>query len=99
MPVPSAGGRCSGSAGTRRADKALQALAGCDHRGLGRLVLDSLPALVQDPRTMSATKSTVALSSSCANRVAVIPAEICLFSLLVGCPAARSVPVTVAPWR
>ena len=80
------------------ADKALQALASRDHRGLGRPILDALPALVQEPRTMSATRSTAALSSSSANRVAAIPADSCLLSLFVGCPGTSSVLAAVAPW-
>ena len=51
------------------------------------------------PRMMSATRSTAALSSSSANRAAAIPADSCLLSLFVGCPAAGSVLARVAPWR
>jgi hypothetical protein len=48
---------------------------------------------------MSATKSTAALSSSSASRVAVIPADSCLLSLSVGCLGASTVLAAVAPWR
>jgi hypothetical protein len=51
------------------------------------------------PRTMSATRPTAASSYSSANRVAVIPADNCLVSLFVGCPAVSSVPAVVALWR
>jgi hypothetical protein len=73
------GSRCSGSAGSSRADQVLPTLSSRDHRELGGPILDAVTSQVQDLPDVSDT-STAALSSSSANRGRGHQVDRCLVS-------------------